>query len=73
MLCFRSIQVQYEEKEPAEKLQQALAEMQITVSVERLASARSCHSTKKKLFNDADAELTLKLLKITPKVEDLSV
>ena len=65
--------MQYEEKEPAEKLQQALAEMQITVKVERLASARNCQSTKKKLFNDADAELTLKLLKITPKVEELSV
>lgn len=35
--------------------------------------ARGSHPTKKKIFNDADAELTLKLLKITPKVEELSV
>ena len=58
---------------PAEKLQLALSEMQIPVQVSKLASSRSCHSTKKKLFNDDDAELTLKLLKITPKVEELSV
>ena len=47
--------------------------MQITAEVAQLSSARSCTVTKNKIFDDADAELTLKLLKITPKVEELEV
>ena len=55
------------------KLQSALQEMQITSQVANLANARGCQTVKKKLFADADAELTLKLLKITPKEKELEV
>jgi len=41
--------------------------------VANLKSSRHCNSFKKKLFDDADAELTLKLLKITPKEKELEV
>ena len=41
--------------------------------VARTNDARGCPATKKKLFDDADAELTLKLLKITPKEKELEV
>ena len=60
--------MQYEEHEQASKLQQALAEMQISSTVQKIQSARGCKPTKKKVLADADpdAELTLKLLKITP-------
>ena len=47
--------------------------MQITSQVINLANARGCQTVKKKLFADADAELTLKLLKITPKEKELEV
>lgn len=47
--------------------------MQITSQVANLANARGCQMVKKKLFADADAELTLKLLKITPKEKELEV
>jgi hypothetical protein len=41
--------------------------------VAKLNSTRRCSSIKKKLFDNADAELTLKLLKITPKEKELEV
>ena len=38
-----------------------------------MGNSRGCPTIKKKLFADADAELTLKLLKITPKEKELEV
>lgn len=38
-----------------------------------MSNARGCLPTKNKLLDDADAELTLKLLKITPKEKELEV
>lgn len=69
----RSIQVQYADQESAIKLCQALYKMQIGASMTRLNSARGGQSVKKKLFEDPDAELTLKLLKITPQLNGLQV
>jgi hypothetical protein len=43
------------------------------VTVTKLTATRRCSSIKKKLFDDADAELTLKLLRITPKEKELEV
>ena len=69
------IQVHYEEKEAAYKLQQFLMGRSIEVTVSKTSCAPRCPSVKKQLFqdDDADPELTLKLLKITPKVEELEV
>ena len=47
--------------------------MQISAQVNKLGSTRSCQAAKKQLYDDADAELTLKLLRITPNVEALEV
>ena len=63
----RDIQVQYADKESALKLCSVLKEMQIHFTMTKLQNARGCQAVKKKLFEDPDAELTLKLLKITPQ------
>lgn len=67
------IQVQYEEKEAANKLQQALSEMQISAQVTKLGDRRGSQTEEQKLLDNADAELTLKLLQITPKEKELEV
>jgi len=41
--------------------------------VAKLSNFRGCNALKKKLFQDQDAELTLKLLKITPQMNGLQV
>lgn len=62
------IQVQYDDRNSAQKLQTALLEMSIVAQMGKLSSFAGGQSTKKELFYDADASLTLKLLKITPKI-----
>ena len=47
--------------------------MQISATVTKLQSARGCANAKKKIFDDPDAELTLKLLKISPKLNELNI
>ena len=39
----------------------------------KLSTLREAQSIKKKLFDETDAQLTLKLLKITPKENELEV
>lgn len=47
--------------------------MQISSHVAKLMSARGNSVPKKKLFTDVDPALTLKLLKITPQLNELQV
>ena len=61
------------DNDSAQKLHLALEKMQVASHVTKLQNARGCQTAKKKLFQDADAELTLKLLKITPKTNELQV
>lgn len=64
----RSIQVQYAEKESALKLLQALAEREIDAKL-----SAGCESNYREQSQQIDAQLTLKLLKISPKVNELKL
>ena len=64
----RSIQVQYAEKESAHKLLQALAEREIDAKL-----SAGCESNYREQSQQIDAQLTLKLLKISPKVNELKL